>query len=169
MLFDDAHLYVAFEVEDDFLRCTFEGDDAHLWEQDTVELMIDPDGDGEGYFELQVSPTERVFDTRFDTVRRPPPFGHPSYASGLEAAVHVDGVPNDDEDDGGYSVEIRIPFTAFAEGSDPSPPPRAGETWRIALYVLDARREGQLGVGWSAPLVGDFHVPERFGRVRFAD
>jgi hypothetical protein len=34
--------------------------------------------------------------------------------------------------------------------------------------VLDARSDGQLGVGWSAPLVGDFHVPARFGRLVFA-
>jgi hypothetical protein len=171
ILWDDTSLWVAFEVQDDFLKCTFDrgSRDAHLWEQDTVELMVDPDGDGEGYFELQVSPTGLVFDTRFDTVRRPAPFGYPEWDSGLEPGVTARGTPNDDGMDQGYTVEARIPFAAFAEGNDPAEPPRVGETWRIALYVLDARPEGQRGVGWSPPLVGDFHVPNRFGRVTFGE
>jgi hypothetical protein len=171
MLWDDESLWVAFEVQDDFLKCTYEPgtQDPHLWEQDTVELMIDPDGDGEGYFELQVSPTGLVFDTRFDTVRNPAPFGYPSWSSELEPGVAVRGTVNDEEADQGYTVEARIPFGAFAAGSDPAEPPNPGDTWRIALYVLDARPEGQWGVGWSPPLVGDFHVPDRFGRVTFVE
>jgi len=167
VLWDDTHLYVAFEVADDYLHCTFEGHDAHLWEQDAVELMIDPDGDGEGYFELQVSPTGLVFDTRFDTVRQPAPFGYPDWQSGLEAGIDLRGTANDDEADQGYTVELRIPFASFGAGSDPAPVPTGGETWSVALYLLDAQRNGQRGVGWSAPLVGDFHVPTRFGRVTF--
>ncbi len=171
ILWDDEALWVAFEVEDDFLKCTFDPDavDPHLWEQDTVELMIDPDGDAQGYFELQVSPTGLVFDTRFDTVRRPAPFGYPAWQSGLESGVSVRGTVNDEDSDEGYTVETRIPFASFAEGSDPAEPPSPGDTWRIALYVLDARPEGQWGVGWSPPLVGDFHVPDRFGRVTFVE
>jgi len=168
LMWNDDSLLVAFEVRDDFLKCTLEGHDAHLWEQDAVELMIDPDGDGEGYFELQVSPTNLVFDTRFDTVRQPAPFGYPAWQSGLVAGVDARGTPNDDEMDDGYTVEARIPFAAFAAGSDPAEPPQEGQTWRVALYVLDARPEGQSGVGWSPPLVGDFHVPDRFGRVTFS-
>lgn len=168
VMWDDEHLYVAFEVADDYLLSTFEAHDDHLWEQDVVELMIDPDGDGEGYFELQVSPTGLVFDTRFDTVRRPAPFGYPAWQSGLEAGVDTRGTANDDEADQGYTVELRIPFSALGPGPDAAPPPAAGDEFRIALYLLDAQREGQRGVGWSAPLVGDFHVPERFGRVTFA-
>ena len=62
------------------MRCTLSGHDAHLWEQDAVELMIDPDGDGKNYFELQLSPTELVFDTRFDSRRQPQPFGHATFS-----------------------------------------------------------------------------------------
>ncbi len=171
MLWDDEALWVAFEVEDDYLKSTFDPQtrDPHLWEQDAVELMVDPDGDGQGYFELQVSPTGLDFDTRFDTVRQPAPFGYPSWESDLEAAIDLRGTVNDETPDEGYTVEMRIPFSSFAAGSDPAPPPAPGDTWRIALYVLDARPEGQRGVGWSAPLVGDFHVPDRFGRVTFVE
>ena len=55
VLWDDANLYVAFEAIDDYLHNTITERDGHLWEQDAVEIMIDPDGDGLHYFELQVS------------------------------------------------------------------------------------------------------------------
>lgn len=165
---DATHLYVAFEVADDYLRSDFPpGVDPHLWEQDTVELMVDPDGDGRNYFELQLSPAERVFDTRYDGRRVPQPFGHTSWDSELHGATTVRGTLNDEAPDEGYVAEMAIPWEAFAAGPIPADPPEAGDEWRLALYVLDARPQGQGGVGWSPPLVGDFHVPDRFGRLRF--
>lgn len=162
---DDDALYVGFEVEDTFLRCTFEAHDDHLWEQDVVELMIDPDGDGLRYAELQVSPTNLVFDTWFDTRRMPQPFGHIGWSSSLRSAVSLEGTVNDDHDDRGWTAEIAIPWSALAAlGAER---PSAGAEWRVAMYVLDALPNGQGGVGWSPPLVGDFHVPDRFGRVLF--
>ena len=53
---DDDNLYVAFEVEDDWLHCDLTGHDPHLWEQDTVEIMVDPDSDGLNYFEIAALP-----------------------------------------------------------------------------------------------------------------
>ncbi|MFK7992123.1 MAG: carbohydrate-binding family 9-like protein [Sandaracinaceae bacterium] len=169
LAWDDDALYVAFEVEDPFLRCTLTGDDPHLWEQDTVEIMIDPDGDGRNYFELQLSPTEQVFDTRYDARRVPQPFGHVDWDSGLVGATVVRGTVNDGEADEGYTAEMAIPWGAFQAGATPSSRPRPGDTWRVALYVLDVREDGARGVGWSPPMVGDFHVPDRFGRVTFGE
>ncbi len=163
----ETHLLVAFSVEDDFLKCTFDGHDAHLWEQDVVEVMIDPNGDGRDYFELQLSPTGLVFDTRFDTRRQPQPFGHVAWSSDLDGAVDARGTPNDDGRDRGYRAEMAIPFAALERGHPSGAAPRPGDTWRLALYVLDARRSGQRAAGWSPPLVGDFHVLERFGRITF--
>ena len=38
------------------------------------------------------------------------------------------------------------------------------------FYVMDTREDdSQRAAGWSPPKVGDFHVPNRFGRVRFLD
>ena len=88
----------------------------------------------------------------------------------LETAVTPHGTANDDAADGGYDVEIAIPWSRLTQiGTGDHAPPRAGEEWRIALYVLDLRREGATGSAWSPPLVGDFHVPDRFGRVVLAE
>jgi hypothetical protein len=35
------------------------------------------------------------------------------------------------------------------------------------FFVMDARKDEQRAVGWSPPLIGDFHTLDRFGRVVF--
>ena len=166
---DDDNLYVAFDVRDDFVQNTLEGRDAHLWEQDAVEIMVDPDGDGRNYFELQVSPTGEVFDTRYDSRRQPQPFGHMDWNADVRARVQVQGTANDDGADEGYTAEIAIPWESFAVGEPPATRPAPNSNWRVALYVMDTRPGdgGQRSAGWSATYARDFHVPDRFGRVSF--
>lgn len=167
VLWDDQHLYVAFEVADTFLRSTFRNFDDHLWEQDAVEIMLDPHGQGRNYFEMQVSPAGVVFDTRYDRRRDPGPIGHADWNSELRAGVQVRGKLNDGKADAGYTVEIAIPFAAFDTGPLPAKPPASGTTFRGNFYVLDATPQGQRGVGWSAVKVPDFHTPARFGKLIF--
>lgn len=172
LLWDDTALYVAFDVLDRTIRGGFPADavDPHLWERDTVELMIDPDGDGDNrdYYEIQVSPQNLVFDSRFDDYNAPRggdrgPFGHQAWSARLESAVHLRGSIDDDgDDDEGYVVELRIPWSSFDRAR--KAPPAAGDTWRMNLYAM----EDNGGAAWS-PLLGqgNFHRASRFGRVRF--
>jgi hypothetical protein len=165
--YDAEHLYLGYEVADDQLKCSFENPDDHLWEQDTIEVMIDPDGDLRNYFEIQVSPKGLVFDTRYDSRRKPQPFGDVGWSSGTQAKVAVKGTIDDGAPDEGYVVEMAVPWAAFAAGPTTAAPPLAGSSWRMNFFVMDARDKGQRAVGWSAPLVGDFHTLERFGEVTF--
>lgn len=170
VLWDASNLYVAFQVEDDYLKSEFTEQDDHLWEADCVEIMVDPDGDGRNYFELQVSPRNISFDTRYDSRRQPQPIGHADWDSGLRSGIALRGdVDDEDDDDEGYTAEIAIPWSAFDAGASPATAPSAGDTWRVNFYVMDSREDGQRANGWSPPRVRDFHMPARFGRVRFVD
>jgi hypothetical protein len=84
--------------------------------------------------------------------------------------VDVRGEVDDDDEDKGYSVEVAIPFSAFGE-DEAKVKPSNGDTWRMNFYVMDARPEegSQRSAGWSPTRVPDFHVPARFGKVRFVD
>jgi hypothetical protein len=166
-LYDDQNVYIAFDVADDFLRSTFTNDEDHLWEQDTVEIMADPDGDGRDYIELQVSPANKHFDTHYESRRVPKPFGHMEYDSKLLSGVSLRGKLNDDEADQGYTVEIAIPWQAFSAGSSKAEPGKPGSSYRFNFYVMDTQKEGVRAAGWSPPKVGDFHVPARFGKLIF--
>ncbi|WP_437927029.1 carbohydrate-binding family 9-like protein [Sorangium sp. So ce291] len=172
LLWDEAFLYVGFDVSDGTITGGFPqgARDPHLWERDTVEVMIDPDGDGDNkdYYEIQISPQNLVFDSQFDDYNAPRggasgPFGHQEWSAGLASAVELRGTIDDDSDeDRGYVVEAKIPWSSFAKAR--SAPPSPGDAWRMNFYAM----QNNGGAAWS-PILGEgnFHRARRFGRVRF--
>jgi hypothetical protein len=172
LLSDEQSLYVGFEVFDDDLRGGFDSNvpDPHLWLKDTVEIMVDPDGDGDNrdYYEIQVGPQNLVFDSQFDAYNLPHgepdgPYGHEEWSSNLKSAVTLQGTLDDDREDEGYVVELSIPWTAF--GKAKRVPPQINDTWRMNFYAM----QNNGGVAWSPILgQGNFHRAARFGRARFA-
>lgn len=175
LAWDDTYFYVGVEVGERDIEGGFLADaiDPHLWEKSCAEIILDPDGDGDerDYYEIQLSPERRVFDSFFDAYNEPNggpggPFGHQEWSSGAEVATKVSGTVNDPSDvDRGYVVEARIPWARFDRAGRAGVPPRVGDTWRVNLYAM---HEGG-GVAWS-PILGEgnFHRARRFGRVTFA-
>jgi hypothetical protein len=170
--YDDTALYLAFEARDRNVRGGFDASsvDPHLWTRDTVELMLDPDGDGDNrdYYEIQVNPQGLVFDSRFDDYNSPRvlpdgPFGHQDFDSHLQRAVTVLGTLDDPSDqDRGYIVEAALPWKSLTKAQQV--PPKAGSEWRANFYVM----KDNGGVSWSPILgQGNFHKASRFGRLRF--
>jgi len=53
---DDQFLYVGFVCPDSDIVSERTGRDAKLWEQDAVEIYLDPGADGLDYLELQIAP-----------------------------------------------------------------------------------------------------------------
>ena len=62
VIWDDAHLYVAFACTDREPWARMKNRDDRLWEEEVVEVFLDPDGDGQNYAELEVSPHNVVVD-----------------------------------------------------------------------------------------------------------
>lgn len=182
LLWDDKNLYIAFENEDKDVWGKMKGRDDKLWQEEAVEVMIDPNGDGKSYVELQVSPHGTLFDTYLPTYRKYEDSIDPKAkpfswnAKGLKAGVKVDGtIDQRDDQDKGWTVELAIPLSEInglakdGEGAA-KVPPSFGDTWRLNLFRLDVAKDGkQEAVGWSPPLVGDFHALNRFGEITFAD
>lgn len=172
---DDAYLYVGFTILDDDVRGGFPAGakDPHLWERDTAEIMIDPEGDGDNkdYFEIQINPQNLVFDSRFDDYNSPRPtpsgpFGHEDWSAKVESQVRIHGTLDDATDtDIGYDIEARIPWSSLATSAAPDrKAPKAG-TFRMNFYAM----QDNGGVAWSPILgQGNFHKASRFGRVTFA-
>lgn len=173
LFWDDEGLYVLVTSADPKVRGGFpEGAiDPHLWEKDTIEIMLDPDGDGDNrdYYEIQINPQNLVFDSQFDGYNSPRgspdgPFGHEDWKVGAVSAVAISGTIDDDSDiDKGYAVEVKLPWKSFTKAK--RSPPEAGDTWRANLYAM----ENNGGVSWSPILgQGNFHRASRFGRLKFA-
>jgi hypothetical protein len=180
---DDKNMYVLFDVKDPDIVGGFtdksQGDERwtaggqpKLWTKDTVEIMIDPDGDGDNrdYYEIQINPQNKIFKSQFDTLQQPMggpngPFGHEDWDPKIKSQVVVRGTidRNDDKDDG-YTVEIAIPWAGLSKAKQV--PPKHGDTWRMNFYAM--KNNG--GPSWSPILgQGNFHKASRFGRVTWAE
>lgn len=164
MLWDDSNLYFAFECDDTDLVGTMTKRDEHLWEEEVVEVFIDPDGDEKNYIELEVNPLGTFLDLFVLTPVVPIPYE--SYNIGAQWAVKVDGtVQNSSDRDRGWRVELAVPLTDAVTA--PNRPPKDGDKWRLNLYRIERRPKEQY-IAWSPTLKPSFHTPSRFGEVTFS-
>lgn len=157
---DDTNLYVAFYNPDSDIRSDFVGRDSKLWEQDVIEIYLDPGADGQDYLELQVAPTGEIFDAKFAS-RRTPDWTEaaPAFTIDMVAKVVIDGTLNAEGADRSWSVEVAIPFAQIPGAGGP---PAADAVWSINLYRLDQ----SFHAAWS-PVGNDYHNLSGFGRVAF--
>ena len=172
LLYDEQFLYVAIVARDINVTGGFPLDaiDPHLWTKDTVELMLDPEGDGDNldYYEIQVNPQGLLFDSQFDRYNEPRvlpngPFGHQEWNSELRRAVTIQGTLDNPSDiDEGYVVEMALPFRSLTKVKHL--PPTPGTEWRANLYVM----QDNGGVCFSPILgKGNFHKASEFGKLKF--
>ena len=170
MVWDEENLYVSFTCADPDMWTTKLNRDDPLWEEEVVEVFIDPDGDGADYAELEVNPLNVVVDLDIIQIK-------PSWNSdigwdiaGLGTAVTVEGTVNDPEDeDVGWTVEIAIPWAGLSDINGVTGVPSDGEEWRMNLYRIERPRDADWHLlAWSPVGRPAFHTPERFGIVRFS-
>ncbi|MCD6352028.1 MAG: carbohydrate-binding family 9-like protein, partial [Armatimonadetes bacterium] len=168
---DSKNLYVAFVCQDSDVWATMKQRDQHLWEEEVVEVFVDPEGDGKNYKEFEVNPLNTVVDLN---IPRP---GHSDLAGALawdskgwQTAVKVTGtVGNRGDKDTRWVCEMAIPLADLAP---PDARPRPGDTWRVNLYRIDRpnkadpKKDVQFSA-WSAVQKG-YHEPRHFGLLTFA-
>jgi hypothetical protein len=178
---DDTNLYVLIEVSDPDVVGYFTSPDKQkddwtvagqpkLWTKDTVEIMVDPDGDNKDYYEIQINPQNKQFHTQYDSYNQPKtepngPFGHEDWNPKIQSAVVVKGTMDktSGDKDEGYTVEASIPWAAFTKAANH--PPKPFDTWHINFYAM----KQNAGVAWSPILgQGNFHKASRFGLVTWA-
>jgi hypothetical protein len=138
LLWDDHALYVAFSCRDQEIWATMTTQDSSLWNEEVVEVFIDPDGDGRDYYELEVNPLNVVVDLKIFTLKPEWKSDVPGFdTKNLKTAVKVYGTVNDPADrDTGWTVEMAIPWEGFEEipgGTKPKP----GDQWRLNLYRIE--------------------------------
>jgi len=169
---------VAWECEDPDVWATIRDRDGNLWEEEVVELYVDPDGDGRNYKEFEINPLNTVVDLNIPYSEEGSPHDVAGAlrwnATGLKTAVRVGGtVGNPKDRDVGWTCEAAIPIRNFTTAR--SLPPRVGDTWRVQLLRIN-RSTPRSGASANAPappqfsawsLTDTFHNPSRFGVLVF--
>src|SRR5947209_5530135 len=133
MLWDDAALYIAAELEEPHVWATLTEHDAVIFHDNDFEVFLAPDGDSHLYAELELNALNTTWDL---LLTKPYKDGGRALNGweviGLKTAVHVDGTLNDPRDtDSGWTVEIKWPWAGLKELTNVPAPPRDGDQWRI--------------------------------------
>lgn len=117
-----------------------------VWQDDCIELFIQPRQSGADYTHLIIN----AAGVRQDNL------------AGERATAHAWSAAAGRDDDA-WTLEVRVPFADLDVA-----PPGPGETWR--LNVCRSRLPRQELSAWSPTLrSSDFHVPDRFGLLVFGD
>lgn len=166
LLWDDQNLYVAFQMEDTRISTPFLKDDEQLYTSNVVEIFLIPGNPLGPYAEIELAPSNALFDARFTGRRQGMDL---AWSSGTKHAVHLDGTLNDDSDqDKGWSGELAIPLAGLPGVKGPVP--QKGERWRMNLYrLMQGPRQPNEGQAWSPPRIGDFHAIDKFGTLEFGE
>ena len=195
MLWDDYYFYFAVDMEEPHIWGTLVFRDQIVCTENDIEVFIDPNGDNQEYYELEMSPLNVAWDLFLKKAYRDGGSGNHAWnIDGLKSAVYVDGTINDPRDtDNGWSIEIAIPWTVLAEYAHTSCPPHHGDLWRVNFSRVEwpfeiitseittqdvsnnaykrTQRPGPIACdnwSWSDQGVCNMHCPEMFGYVQFS-
>ena len=169
MCWDDHYLYLAARATDPYIFSTCTKRDEPLYQQEVIEVFLDPTGKLTRYFEFEVSPGNVIWDGIVDN----PELSDKKYtaniawnAEGLKTAVQVVGKLNDPTvRSQEWTVEMALPFADLEIEA-----PAVGNVWRANVFRIDRAKDGDEFTSWS-PVFGAkpaFHVPTRFGYLKFA-
>jgi hypothetical protein len=173
-LWADRALYVRFDATDPDPWHTMTTRDAHLWEEEVVELFLDPAHQGFNYFELEINPANIVCDVRmlsaYPNVKSDLAWNH----EGLETNV----VPLKDASGAkiGWTATAFIPWEGFKSlpvTAGVALPPKPGDVWHFNAYRIKRPggasnpKEGVLLEAWSPTGTPSFHTPSSFRPFTF--
>jgi Carbohydrate family 9 binding domain-like len=186
LLWDDDNLYIAAELQEPDVKATLTKHDSIIYQDNDFELFLKPLADATGYFEFEIN----ALNTSWDLYLNKPydAGGKPDSSwdiPGLKTAVAIQGTLNQSTDkDRGWTVEIAIPWTAYASRLPVTRPqigPGVDTVWRANF----SRVEWPKGVSidtpaahgehkennwvWTPQGAVNMHIPEKWGYLHFRD
>lgn len=156
------YIYFAFSARYDSLNI-YEGEDIlkerwELWNRDVVEVFLNPEPDKmTHYYEFEVAPNNQWIDLEIE--KKKTPFNDASWNSGFAHATRIDAKHHL------WYTEMRIPLSALGATTIHN-----GDAWRVNFFRAAGRGrdDHRAFLAWSPiPQGGTFHVPNRFGILRF--
>jgi hypothetical protein len=188
ILWDKQYLYIAAELDEKHIWAYQSRKDQVVFLENDFEVFIDPDGDSQNYFELEINARNNTFDLFL-----PKPYRNGGNAlvswdiKDLKTAVSIEGTLNNANDsDKRWTIEMAIPFSSISMGME-ADIPKDLSLWRINFSRVEWQHEvvngkyvrkkkaDQSGVlpeynwVWSPQDVIDMHIPDRWGYLIFSE
>ena len=131
-----------------------EGRRDELWDRDVVEVFLQAERFGEKYYkEFEVSPKGQWLDLDIS------PRGLTHVASGMRVVVNLN------EPSRVWTADLAIPMVALTPHFDPA------RSWRVNFFRCEGIEPQRFYSAWqpTGTPAPSFHLPEKFGLLRFAD
>ena len=168
-VWDEDALYIGLSARDTDIWATISVRDGNLWEEEVLEVYLDPGSDSRNYLEIQVNPLGTLFDALFpQPTNRDLPVARAHVVEGMEVGHYVNGTVEDrSRRDTRWSVELRIPWSSLPDFEGP---PAEGMAIGANFYQYDRPDDGRtLTSAWSPVHGGSFHQPDKFGQIVLVD
>jgi hypothetical protein len=168
-------LHVLFEARDPDPWHTFSRHDERLYDEEVVEIFLDPDRSGTHYAEVQWNPVNAICD--YHVIAPLPAYkGNRSWTfEGIESRVEI---RKEGERTTGWVTAAFLPWTGLAalpSVANIPLPPRPGDRWRFNVFRIerphgpkDPERDVVLAA-WSPAPIPKFHVPSAFRDLVFTE
>lgn len=171
MLWDDEYLYIGATLQEKDIKARLTQRDTIIYHDNDFEVFLDPDGDGQNYFEIETNARGTIFDLMLDKpYRSGGNFMVQWDCPGLKVAIHHEGTLNNPKDqDKAWTVEMAIPHKALTMNF--TNPLKAGNTWRVNFSRVQWLKAEGPEENWVWMPTGkvDMHMPDRWGFVYFSD
>lgn len=165
LLWDDNHLYAAYDCEDSGITAQFTRRDDPTYRDDAVEIFINPvPAQTAVYYGLEMNARAVLYDYFAVNARhflKRFQFEDVHLASDIRGTLNMSG-----DKDNGWTLEVAIPWKNFEELA---PRPEPGSVWTANLNRWDGTEPNRRHSNWSDPKEArpNPHQPKRFGELVF--
>jgi hypothetical protein len=144
-----------------------QGDFLDLWNEDVVEIFLQPDESTPAYLEYEISPLDYelpiIIYNEKGKLNSWQPFHYGKDRKTRHATTVQDGEKKSNALVNSWMTEVFIPYKLMKPVLDK--PPSSGTHWKGNLYRIDYDNEEGL---WSWQLTsGNFHEYDKFGSFQF--
>lgn len=172
VLYDDKHIYVIFRVEDQYIRAVATEYHGPVWKDSCVEFFFTPGEDlSLGYFNLEVNCGGTALFHHQKVPRKDTRHVDVADMRQIEIAHSLPKVVEPEiTTPTTWTIEYRIPIALLEKYSDVARP-GPGVIWRANFYKIADDTSHPHWLTWSVVdnPVPDFHLPQFFGILEFAE
>ena len=137
-LWDDSGLHLRWDATDPNPWHTMTERDQHIWDEEVVEIFIDPNHSGRDYYELEINPVNVVCDLRMVSPW-PDIEGDIDWdLEGLETRVHTR--TDADGETTGWTATAFLPWDglrSLPSAREVPLPPKPGDEWRFNVFRIE--------------------------------
>lgn len=165
VLYSSTGFYCLFKCEDSIITATLTEDFSNLFNEDVVEVFLQPDTTLPAYFEYELSPLN--YELPLMIVRNEGSFMGwlPWHYKGERKTKHAVKIQERDPRNNriSWTAEMFIPYSLLQPMVKAAP--KKGTKWRGNFYRIDYD-VNPVYSGWQLTRKG-FHDPEKFGILEF--